>query len=155
MFTGLFCFFFIWILWLVAAFSADSCWLNHRLHSAALEIDRELMRHEDKLITLIQSTNRGSPQFIAAYEACKRTDDISGRHLGFTNIIIDIGQQAFDVDHPIERRYADEYAGALNRRQVAMRHYTEAAIEYNQVTAGLRGSIARFFTELPTELPET
>jgi hypothetical protein len=51
--------------------------------------------------------------------------------------------------NPLARRFADDVAGAFNRREVAERHYRDVLAACDELSESIRGRIGRRVSGLP------
>lgn len=140
---------------IVAAFSWDSMRSLENAYDKAMAAEREVRNQEERFLAILPAIGAKNPDIEAAISKYRQTEDIASRRRAFQDIVSQIGTaKPTDPTDPIARRVADEFAGAQNRRQIALRHYQNAAAAYNEFAQGLRGRFGRALTDLPEELPE-
>ena len=53
---------------------------------------------------------------------------------------------AADATNPLDRKFMDDTAGAINRREIAEQPYDDEMAAYRAYLGSWRGSLARFFS---------
>ena len=114
--------------------------------------DREVRLQEERFLgVLVQvgiSTDNAAVHVVE--ERLRQTQAVSEREAAFQELLARIGPlKSASPDDPVARRAADEYAGALNRRQIALRRFHEAAAAYNARSRSWQGRLACRFSDLP------
>jgi hypothetical protein len=123
------------------------------VYRLVLESDREVRDQEVRFISNLPPIGIRPQDFQAEIARFQQASGTSEREAAFQELILAIGQlKPTASGDPIARRAADEFAGALNRRQIARRCYQEAANRYNETSKGLKGNLARRLTGLPEEI---
>ena len=51
-----------------------------------------------------------------------------------------------DPTNPLDRKFMDDIAGAINRRDVAQKQYDEESAAYQSHLTGVRGGLAKTFS---------
>src|SRR5262249_11530708 len=108
------------LLLLAAAFSWDCVRLLRAAATRVAAAARELGRHEERLLTYLTDSAAVSPTLaerIASYRGARGTSE---RHTAYDAL----AGAARTID-PGDRRVADGIAGALNRRDLALRHFAD------------------------------
>ncbi len=133
----------------LGAFALDSTRMaadaRHRVNLA----DGELQKHEKRLVTLLAGTDKRSPEVdsaIAAYEAAK---DLPARHAAYTQLVATFRQTmsaSVDPTNPLDRKFMDNVAGAINRREIAEKPFEDEWGAYQEFLDSLRGRVARGFS---------
>lgn len=135
-----------------AAFVWDSARALQSAYDLVQATDRELKNQEERVLNALPGIGAKGEELenvIRYYHEAKTSEE---RRRAFDAVIARVNGMniaAADPTDPIRRRAADEFAGAQNRRQIALRHYEDAAAAYEQFSGGLRGSIGRKMTGLP------
>lgn len=143
------------VLLIAAAFSWDSVRSLENAYRSAMVAEREVRNQEERFLTILPSIEADDPDLETAISKYRQAQDIASRRRAFQTMVRRIGAvRPTDPTDPIARRAADEFAGAQNRRQIALRHYQDAAAAYNEFAQGLRGRLGRALTDLPKALPE-
>jgi hypothetical protein len=111
--------------------------------------DGELRKYEERLVTLLAASPQVTPQVtesIAAYRAAK---DSTARHAAYQQVVASFRQTmnaTADATNPLDRKFMDDTAGAINRREVAEKPYDDEMAKYRAYLGSWRGSLARFFS---------
>jgi len=111
--------------------------------------DQELAKHEQRLVKLLGGSGKATPevqQAIAAYEA---PAPASKRHDAYEKLVAAFRQtMQVDVDptDPLGRKFMDDVAGAINRREAAEAPYDVELAAYREYLGSARGAVARRFS---------
>jgi hypothetical protein len=140
---------------LVAAIAWDGARGLQRAYRLVLDNDREVRLQEDRLLANLASVGIKVADLQPAIAQFRQAQAFSEREAAFQGIVAGIGQlRPTAPDDPIARRAADEFAGAANRRQIALRRYVQAVAQYNVYSQGVMGSLGRRVSDLPERLDE-
>lgn len=118
---------------------------RHRVELA----DSEVQKHEERLIRLLQGFSQVSPTVQAAITEYESANDMQARNEAYEQIISGFRQtMSTDVDatNPLDRRFMDEVAGAINRRAVAEQSVETESGAYRHFLDSRRGHVARWFS---------
>ncbi len=111
--------------------------------------DQELAKHEQRLVKLLQSSPAITPEVqsaITAYQAPARAPD---RHAAFDKLLAAFRQSmqpAVDPTNALDRKFMDDVAGAINRRERAEPIYDAEMSAYQDYLRGPRGAVAHWFS---------
>lgn len=111
--------------------------------------DDELKKHEDRLATLLAGSPQLSPEVKTALAAYRTADDPTARHTAYQQLVTNFRQtmsQTIDATNPLDRKFMDDTAGAINRREIAEKPFDEEQAAYQAYLASWRGQIARVFS---------
>jgi hypothetical protein len=117
-------------------------------HRVALA-DGELKKHEQRLVKLLTDSPKSSPEVRTAVTVWKRAADIPARHAAYDDIVAAFRKtmfEDFDPNNTLDRKFADDVAGAINRREVAEKPYEEERIAYQNFLNSINGAIVRQFS---------
>ena len=120
---------------------------NHRERIALA--DAEVIKHEERLVTLLRSSPQltdGVKAAIAKYEAA---DTAPARLVAYDDLVVAFRtsmSDSVDPTNPLERKFMDDIAGVINRREIACDPRDEEWTDYRQFLAGFRGRVARSFS---------
>jgi hypothetical protein len=134
---------------LFAAFAWDCVRLANDARRRVEIADEEVLKQERRLTTLLNSSPQRTPEVDNALRAHETAIDGTSRQAAYNELIAAFRQtmsQRIDPTNPLDRKFADEAAGAINRRDIALKAYEDEAAVYQQYIAGLRGAIASWFT---------
>ena len=87
-----------------------------------------------------------SPEVQGAILAHEAASNPLARHEAYDKLVASFRQtMSSDVDptNPLDRRFMDDIAGAINRREIAEKQYEEEWAAYQQALSSFRGSVAR------------
>ncbi len=130
------------VAWDCVRLAADA---RHRVELA----DEELQKHEQRLVTLLTGSPRLSREVHDAVNAHQETSGPQARHAAYDKLVASFRQtmsESIDPTNPLDRRFMDDIAGAINRREVAQKPYDNEVAEYHQFLQGHRGNVARWFS---------
>jgi hypothetical protein len=111
--------------------------------------DDELKKHEDRLATLLAGSPQISPEVKTAIAAYRTAADPSTRHAAYEQLVTSFRQTmsgAIDATNPLDRKFMDDTAGAINRREIAEKPFDEESAAHQAYLARWRGQIARWFS---------
>ncbi len=111
--------------------------------------DDELKKHEDRLATLLAGSPQASAEVKTAITAYRTAADPSARHAAYQELVASFRQTmstAIDATNPLDRKFMDDTAGAINRREIAEKPYDEESAAYQAYLTNWRGQIARWFS---------
>ena len=111
--------------------------------------DDELKKHEDRLATLVAGSPQLSPEAKIALATYRTADDPTARHAAYEQLVTNFRQtmsQTIDATNPLDRKFMDDTAGAINRREIAEKPYEEESAAYQAYLRSSRGRIARMFS---------
>ena len=134
---------------LMAAVAWDSLRFASAARDRVLLADAEMRKQEERLVKLLSSSEQASPEMkhsIATYEAAGNSQT---RHDAFDELVASFRQtmsNAIDATNPLDRRFMDDIAGAINRREVAEKQYDVEWASYREALSGVRGRIARMLS---------
>lgn len=111
--------------------------------------DAELIKHETRLATLLDASPHVTPEVkdaLANYHSAKGWQE---RHAAFERLAAAFQQTMstkLDATNPLDRKFMDDTAGAINRRQVAEKPFDEEFATYQTFLTSWRGQIAQWFS---------
>lgn len=83
---------------------------------------------------------------LGAYQAAANPHD---RHNSYYSLVMSFRKTmsgGVDPTNPLDRKFMDDIAGAINRREVAEKPYDEESVAYMNFLASWRGKLARTFS---------
>lgn len=117
-------------------------------HELVLAHDREVQLQEERFFDVLAQIGRPVEDLDPLKRRFQQAQTTLEREAVFQELLTRIGQpQAADPADSVARRAADEYAGALNRRQIALRRYKEAVAQYDAHSRSWQGRLARHFSD--------
>jgi len=111
--------------------------------------DGDLQKHEQRLARLLTGFPQVSPEVQSAVTAYEAAEGSQARRAAYQQLVASFRQtMASDVDptNPLERRFMDDVAGAINRREIAEPSYDAEYAAYQEFLRSRRGSVARWFS---------
>jgi hypothetical protein len=118
---------------------------RHRVDLA----DAELRKHEERLIKLLAGSKALSPEVRSAIAAYQGVDSLTARHAAFEELVVSFRQSmstSVDPTNPLDRKFMDDMAGAINRREIAEKPFDKEWADYDTFLDSSRGRIARWFS---------
>jgi hypothetical protein len=135
------------LLLIAAAFVVDCV----RLGEAALRrvelADEDLAKHERRLAKLVGASAKATPEVQAAIKSYEAAESAPARRDSYEELVVAFRrtmQFAVDPTDPFERKFMDDTAGAINRRERAEPAYDEEVAAYREYMRGVRGRVARW-----------
>jgi hypothetical protein len=128
-------------------------WDCVRLAGAARErvqmADGELQKHEQRLAKLLADSPQPSPEVAAAVAAYQKASDPAARRTAYDGLVTSFRQTMagkVDSTNPLDRKFMDNTAGAINRREIAEPPYDAELAAYRAYLDSWRGRVARWFS---------
>jgi hypothetical protein len=128
-----------------AAFVLDCVRLASASHARVELADHEMAKHEARLVKTLEGFNERTPEVDLALEEYAETWEIEPRHAAYDKLVASFQKtMAGDLDatNPINRKFMDDVAGAINRRQVAEKQFDEEWQAYQEFLKSRRGRVA-------------
>jgi hypothetical protein len=134
------------MVFIAAAYTWDSvraaAAARHRVDLA----DQEMQNHEQRLVKLLEEHPKATPEVkaaVASFHSGASTPE--QRREAYAQVVASFkstmaGQ--IDATDPLDRKFMDDIAGAMNRREVAQKQYEEESNAYQRFTGGFRGRLA-------------
>jgi hypothetical protein len=113
-----------------------------------LVADGEMVTQEIRLANMLSSSPKTTPEVNAAISTLKSTHGRQARMQAFDALVASFQKTMsgkLDATNPLDRKFMDEAAGAINRRDVARKQYDEEASDNLDFLNSWRGSIAKKF----------
>lgn len=111
--------------------------------------DGELRKPEERLVTLLAASPQVTPQVKDAMAAYRAANDLTARHAAYQQVVASFRQTmngSADATNPLDRKFMDDTAGAINRREIAEQPFDDESAAYQAYLGSWRGSVARFFS---------
>jgi len=118
---------------------------RHRVEMA----DEEQKKHEQRLVSLLTGSTHLSPEVQAAIKAYQEAAGPQARHAAYETLVASFRQtmsEHVDPTNPLDRKFMDDIAGAINRQEIARKTYDVESAAYHQYLLGRRGEVARRFS---------
>jgi hypothetical protein len=130
--------------------AAAYVWDSVRAASAARHrvdlADQEMQRYEQQLLKLLAEHPRATPEVKAAIEAFHDANTPKERLDAYGQVVTSFKSTMAtqtDATNPLERKFMDEIAGSMNRRDIAQKQFDEESTAYQRFLNGFRGRLAR------------
>lgn len=117
---------------------------RHRVDLA----DSELAKHEQRLVKTLKNLHERTPEVEQALDDYESAADRTARHAAFDKLAASVHQtisSRMDATNPTNRKFMDDVAGAINRRQIAEKEYAAEADDYRDFMNSTRGKAAQVF----------
>jgi hypothetical protein len=111
--------------------------------------DGELQKHEGRLVKVLDGAPKVTPEVSTALSTYKAASTADERHTAYDGLTKSFQQTmsgAVDATNPLDRKFMDEAAGSINRRQIAEKQYDEEMVAYKGFLQTWRGKLARVFS---------
>jgi hypothetical protein len=118
---------------------------RHRVSLA----DLAMQTQEVRLVKLLADSPQASPEVKAAVTAYNSAAPPPIRRAAYDKLVASFRQtmsEKVDPTNPVDRRFMDDIAGAINRREVAEKQYDVEWAAYHEALGGFRGRIARMLS---------
>jgi hypothetical protein len=132
---------------IAAAFALDCVRLAAQARHRVELADQELLKHEQRLVKLLAGSAELSPEVQSAITAYETPATPAGRHAAFDRLLAAFRQSmqhAVDPTDALQRKFMDDIAGAINRREIAEEPYDAEMSAYQRYLSGPRGTVARW-----------
>jgi hypothetical protein len=108
--------------------------------------DDEVKKHEQRLMQQLKSSPNASPEVTSAIAAYESVETPTNRRTAYDEVVAAFRRtmvENVDPTDPLARKFMDDTAGAINRRQVALDPYDVETAEYLKYLSTFRGHVAR------------
>ncbi len=149
---------------LASAVAVDCVRLAADGHRRAQLATDEMAKHESRLVGVLENSPKKTPEVESALATWKSVNGRLSREHAYEAVVAAFQKTMspkIDATDPLDRKFMDEAAGAINRRDVAHKQYAAESAEYDAYLASWRGKIAQTFSsqarlDVPqqAELPE-
>jgi hypothetical protein len=133
---------------IAAAFAVDCVRLAAQARGRVDLADQELAKHEQRLVKLLSGAPSISPEVERAIAAYQAAADLPARHAAYDALVAAFRQTMetkIDPTNALDRKFMDDVAGAINRREIAETPYDDEMSAYREYLGGLRGGVALWF----------
>jgi hypothetical protein len=128
--------------WDCVRYAADA---RHRVELA----DQEMQKQEARLVKLLTGFAKTPPEVQSAVAAYRGAESPHARHGAYEQLVVSFRKtmvSEIDPTNPLDRKFMDDIAGAINRREVSEKAYDDESAAYQHFLAGFRGSVAKLFS---------
>ena len=118
-------------------------------HRRVALADQEMQKHELRLVKLLAGFEQRSPEVQTAIAAYHGADSPMRRHEAYEQLVTSFQKSMsseIDPTNPLDRKFMDDIAGAINRREIAQHPYEDEFDAYQRYLNSLRGGVARWFS---------
>ncbi len=134
---------------IAAAFVLDCVRLAEAARHRVELADEELAKHEQRLIKLLGGSATVAPEVAEAIAAHSAAATPTERHVAYDQLVAAFRRTtASDVDptNTLDRKFMDDVAGAINRREIAEQPYEAEMEVYRAYISRPRGNVARWIS---------
>jgi hypothetical protein len=120
-------------------------------HGRVLYADAQMATQEIRLVNVLANSSKTTPEVQSAISILKSIHGRQARMQAYDALVASFQKTMsgkVDATNPLDRKFMDEAAGAINRREVAQKQYDEESRIYQDFLSSWRGSVAkRFYLE--------
>jgi hypothetical protein len=138
---------------IAAAFALDCVRLEAQARRRVELADQELIKHEERLVKLLAGSAELSPEVQSAVAAYRAPTTPTARHAAYDQLLVAFRKSmkdAVDPTNALDRKFMDDVAGAINRREIAEAPFDAEVAEYQRYLNGPRGAVARWLSSQNT-----
>jgi hypothetical protein len=131
------------------AVAIDCVRLAHAAGNRVELADAEVVKNELRLANLIGSNAKATPEIHATVAKLRSPQGRSSRVEAYNSLVANLRNTVsgqIDPTNPLDRKFMDDAAGAMNRREVAEKQYDAERVGYDSYMESWRGQIARVFS---------
>jgi hypothetical protein len=143
---------------LSAAVVIDCVRLAADRHGRVLYFDGQMATQEIRLVNVLANSSKLTPEVQSAISVLKSIHGRQARMQAYDALVASFQKTMSGTvgdANPIDRKFGDEAAGAINRREVAKKDFDEESSIYQDFLNSWRGSIAkRFYLEARRDVPQ-
>ena len=125
------------ILGMIVLLASAVAWDSVRMAAEARRrlalADEELQKHESRLMKLLADSPKASAEVKSAIGEHRAAASMHARHDAYDRVVGAFRQtmsDAVDPTNPLDRKFMDDIAGAINRRERAEQSYDQEAAAY-------------------------
>jgi hypothetical protein len=118
-------------------------------HGRVLFADGQMATQEIRLVKALDNSAKKSPEVESSITNLRSIHDRRARIEAYDALVATFRNSLsgkIDPTNPLDRKFMDEAAGAINRREVAQKRYDEELAVYQNYLNSWRGSVARMFS---------
>ena len=118
-------------------------------HSRVLAADGQMAAQEIRLVNALNNSAKKTPEVESSITNMKSIHDRRARIEAYDSLVATFRNTLsgkIDPTNPLDRKFMDEAAGAINRRDVAQKQYDEEWTVYHKYLNSWRGRVARVFS---------
>ncbi len=130
------------------AIAIDCAHLAADKYSRVLVADGQMVTQEIRLVNVLSNSAKMTPEVQSAITTLKAIHSRKERMEAYDALVGSFQKtmaDKVDATNPLDRKFMDDAAGAINRRNVAQKQYDEEAAEYHRFLSTWRGRAARYF----------
>jgi uncharacterized protein YPO0396 len=132
-----------------AAVVIDCVRLAHNAEHRADLADAEMAKNELRLANVIDGSPKATPEVHATIAKLRSAQGRGERIDAYNSLVANLRNtisSQIDATNPLDRKFMDEAAGAMNRREVAQKEYDEELVPYGAYMKTWRGKVAMAFS---------
>ena len=118
-------------------------------HRRVLAADGQMAAQEIRLVNALNNSAKKTPEVESSITNLKSIHDRRARIEAYDSLVATFRNTRsgkIDPTNPLDRKFMDEAAGAINRRDVAKKQYDEEWAAYQKYLNSWRGRVARVFS---------
>jgi hypothetical protein len=139
---------------LAAAVAIDCVRLAHDARNRVESADGQMVKYETSFVKQLEGNGKTTPEVQAAIDRLKSAHGHDERVAAWDSLVAAFRKtppEKIDPTNPLDRKFMDETAGAMNRRDVAQKPYDAERSAYDAYMNSWRGRIARIFSSQGAE----
>jgi hypothetical protein len=132
-----------------AAVAIDCVRLAADGHSRVLVADGQMATQETRLVNVLANSPKTTPEVQSAISILKSIHGRQARMQAYDGLVASFHKTmsgTVDATNPLDRKFMDEAAGAINRRDVAQKQYDEESAAYQGLLNSWKGRVAKIFS---------
>jgi hypothetical protein len=132
-----------------AAVAIDCVRLAHDAEHRSELADAEMAKNELRLANVIDGSPKATPEVHATIAKLRSAQGRGERIDAYNSLVASLRNtmsSQIDATNPLDRKFMDEAAGAINRREVAQKQYEEERAPYEAYMKTWRGRVALSFS---------
>jgi hypothetical protein len=132
-----------------AAVAIDCVRLAADGHNRVLLADEQISTQENRLVAVLANSSKTTPEVQSAISTLKSIHGRQSRVQAYDGLVASFHKTmsgTVDATNPLDRKFMDEAAGAINRRDVAQKQYDEESTAYQGLLNSWKGRVAKMFS---------
>lgn len=132
-----------------AAVAIDCVRLAADGHNRVLLADEQISTQENRLVNVLANSSKTTPEVQSAISTLKSIHGRQARVQAYDGLVASFHKTmsgTVDATNPLDRKFMDEAAGAINRRNVAQKQYDEESAAYQSLLNSWKGRVAKMFS---------
>lgn len=134
---------------IAAAFALDCVRYASAARQCVALADEEMQKHETRLLKLLTGNPRLTPEVQTSLSALQGPEVPENRHGLYDGLVKSFREtmaSKIDPNSTLDRKFMDDIAGVINRREIARKQYDDESAAYRRFLLSARGKIAQTFS---------